>query len=127
MNLDSEGVTHDLCLLVYHIPKGFVLPHGNSKTSQPFFPTWPSTMKMIKAEMEHTGPKEVVAAVSEKVGGIRYATAPGELPRGERQVLNAKKSKLKFKDNNGVDELFVIMQKEKVGDSYVRDIKAPQL
>ena len=117
--LDSEGVTHDLCLLVYHIPKDFVptvLPLGNSKTNKPFFPTWPSTMKMIKTEMAHNGPKEVVAAVSENVGGVLYANAPGELPRGERQVINARK----FKGHgiDGVDELFVIMQKAKAGDSY---------
>ena len=78
-------------------------------------------MKMIKSEMKHSGPKEVVSSVSIKVGGVLKAAAPGELPRGERQVINAKRT-LRFKSED-VDELFVVMQKAKAEDTYVRDIK----
>ena len=123
--VDSKGVPHHLCLLVYHVPRDFVpfsLPHGNAKSSKPFIPTWPSTMKMIKNEIQQSGPKEVVASVSAQVGGVLQAYAPGELPRGERQAINAKRS-LKFKSDE-VDELFTMMQKSKTGDSYVRDIKS---
>ena len=70
---------HHLWLLVYHIPKGFIqisLPHGNSKSKKPYFPTWLSTMKMIKSEMKSSGPKEVVSSVSVKVGGVMQAAAP---------------------------------------------------
>ena len=65
--VDSKGVPHHLCSLVYHVPRDFVpfsLPHGNAKSSKPFIPTWPSTMKMIKNEIQQSGPKEVVASVS---------------------------------------------------------------
>lgn len=122
---DSNGLPHHLCLVVYHITKDFVpfsLPHGNAKSSKPFIPTWPSTMRMIKGEVRKSGPKEVVASVSARVGGVLQAYAPDELPRGERQVMNAKRT-LKFGSDN-VDELFTMMQKSKTGDSYVRDIKS---
>ena len=79
-------------------------------------------MRMIKDEVRKSGPKEVVASVSARVGGVLQACAPGELPRGERQVINAKCT-LKFSSDN-VDELFTMMQKLKTGDSYVRDIKS---
>lgn len=62
-----------------YIPAGFkpyVVPHGNSKTCKP---TWPSTMEFIKKE---GCASEVVALVSGKVGGVMGASAPGQLPRG---------------------------------------------
>ena len=77
---------------------------------------------MIKNKIHQSGPKDVVASVSAPVSGILQAYTPGELPRGERQVINAKRS-LKFKGED-VDVLFTMMQKSKTGDSYVRDIKS---
>lgn len=64
----------------------------------------------------------VVASVSARVGGVLQAYTPGELPRSERQIINAR-CILKFQ-NEDVDELFSTMQKWKAGDSYVRDIKS---
>ena len=49
-SIDSNGDPHHLCLLSYRIPSGFqpvVTPHGNSKSSIPFYPTFPSTKKQI--------------------------------------------------------------------------------
>ena len=124
---DARGNPHHLCLLTYYIPPGFkpyVVPHGNSKTCKPFHPTWPSTMELIKKEGCASGPKEVVAVVSGKVGGVLGASAPGQLPRGEAQVSNAKRH-LRFRDESGCsDELYVLMQKAKTEDPFVRDIKA---
>ena len=45
------------------------------------------------------------------------AEAPGQLPR---EVSNAKRA-LKFQENQD-DELYVMMQKAKTGDDFVRDI-----
>ena len=78
---DAKGNPHHLCLLTYYIPAGLkpyvvLLAHGNSKTCKPFHPTWPSTMELIKKEGTNrcgTGPKEVVARVSGKVGGVMEA------------------------------------------------------
>ena len=50
-------------------------------------------MKMIKSEMKHGGPNKVVLSVSVKVGGVMKTAAPGELPRGERQMINTNKIK----------------------------------
>ena len=113
-------------MLTYYIPSGFkpyVLPHGNSKSSTPFYPTWPSTLKLIKKEGSSTGPKEVVARVSERVGGVMGASAPGQVPRGEMQVSNVKRH-LQFTDGHDCDELFIMMQKAKTEDPFIRDIKA---
>ena len=87
---DAEGNPHHLCLLTYYGFKPYVVPHGNSNTCKPFHPTWPSTMELIEKEGCSTGPKEVVARVSGKVGGVLEACAPGQLPR-EAQVSNAKR------------------------------------
>ena len=62
-----------------------------------------------------------MSSVSAKVGGLMHASAPGELPRGEGQIINAKRF-LKFKSDE-MDELYSVMQKAKASDSYVRDIK----
>ena len=59
--------------------------------------------------------------ISAKVGGVLDALAPGQLPRGEMQVRNVKRT-LMHSCNDG-DELFTMMQKSKAEDSYVRDIK----
>jgi hypothetical protein len=81
---------HQLSLLCYHIPTGFkpfVLPHGNSKSKVPFYPTWPSTMNSIKQELKQKhGPKEVVSLVSKKSGSMLEVRAPGQLARSELQV-----------------------------------------
>jgi len=80
-------------MVVYYIPEGFVpkvMPHGNLKSESPFFGTLPSTSKAIKEKCSSLGPKAVVAAVGESVGGILNAKYPGELPRSELQVSNYK-------------------------------------
>ena len=92
--LDGENCPHHLCLLVYHFPSGFVPKlaiNGNAKHKIPFHPTWPSTMERVKEECAQLGPKAVIQQVSGEVGGVSGASAPGELPRNEKQVTNARK------------------------------------
>ena len=119
--IDKRGHPHHLCLAAYHIPAGFkaeVKPHGNAKkSSAPFYPTWASTMQMVKQESQKSGPKDVVASVSVKVGGMLGALAPGQLPRGEEQVSHAKCT-IKFQENQA-DELFIMMQRSKCGDEFI--------
>ena len=53
----------------------------------------------------------------------RPSCAPGQLPREEAQVCNAKRH-LRFRDDGSCsDELYVIMQKAKTEDTFIRDIK----
>ena len=94
-------------------------PNGNSRSNKPYFH---STLKKIKQETREAGPKEVVATVSAKVGGVIGARAPGQLPRGEMQVTNAKRT-LKLGEGHG-DELLMMTQQAKTSDRFVREIKA---
>ena len=114
-------------MLTYYIPAGFrpyAQPHGNSKTARPFHPTWASTMEIIKKGSVSKGPKDIVSKVSESVGGVMGAVAPGQLPRGEKQVSYVKRF-LHFKGDGGHnDELFIMMQKAKTEEPFIRDIKA---
>ena len=123
--VDGNGHPHHLCLAAYHIPDGFkpqVKPHGNAKkSSAPFYPTWASTMQMVKQESQKSRPKDVVASVSAKGGGMLGALAPGQLPRGEAQVSHAKCT-IKFQENHG-NELFLMMQRSKSGEEFVCHIK----
>jgi len=67
-------------------------------------------MKMIKNELPHNCPKGVVAS---KVEGVMQTNAPGELPRGKRQVINIKCT-LKFNSDDGMDKPYSIMQQAKI-------------
>ena len=70
---DSQGNPHHLCLVSYRLPHGFnpvVVPHGNSKSNQPFFPTLPSMKALIEAQSQRSGPKETLNVVSTKLGGV---------------------------------------------------------
>ena len=86
---DESYNPHPICLIVYYLPLGFkptIVPHGNSKSSNPFYPTLPSTKERIPSECQTSGPKEVVASLSLESEGIIDVSYPGELPRDEQQV-----------------------------------------
>ena len=120
------------------MPAGFVptiKSHGNSKTHTPYHPTWSSTKNKIKQCSTH-GPKHVVASVSAAAGGVLAASAPGQLPRGEKQVINFK-SKMALDSrlsslpgasrDAAADELFIVMQKAYTEDpshKFVRAVNA---
>ena len=74
------------------------------KSNKPYYPTWPSTTKLLKEELSAPGPKDVVSSVSAKVGGVMRATPSGQLPRGKMQVSNVQRA-MKFQGNQG-DELY---------------------
>ena len=116
---------------MYHFPSGFVpklASHGNSKSKIPFHPTWPSTMEHVKKECAQLGPKAVIQQVSEEVGGVCGASAPGELPRNEKQVTNTRKRMKLSIGGQGpsgeVDELFVVMQRAYSEDPQSKFIRA---
>ena len=97
------------------------MPHGNSKSCKTI-PSYLAKHVGTSKEGSCTGPKEVVAQVSES-RGIMGAIAPGQLPRGEMQVSNAKRH-LQFKDGyDSSDELLIMMQKAKTEDPFICDIK----
>ena len=110
----------------YRLPDGFkpvIVPHGNAKSNQPFYPTLPSTKALI-SECKASGPKETLYKVSTKLGGIKNASCASQLPRNERQVSYIQQKK---GGTNDVDELFLLMQQAKVGDKiglFVRETRA---
>ena len=84
-------------MVVYHLPKVFVPTmkcHGNSKTSTLFHPTWSNTKLKIKEKCTTSeGPKHIVSSISHALGGIIKVSAPGLLPRDEKQISNFKGKK----------------------------------
>ena len=138
--IDASNNPHYLCLVVYHLPKGFVPTvkcHGNSKTGIPFHPTWSSTKLKIKDKCTTSeGPKHIVSSVSNASGGIVKASAPGQLPRDEKQISNFKgktlinSRKLPVGDMSrdaAADNLFVVMQQaftEDPSKKFVRAVNA---
>ena len=130
-----SGDPHHLCLLSYQIPPGFtkdVASHGNSKQKMTFYPTLPSTKRLIRKEVSNrqSGPKRTVSIVSQKVGGVTGATSPCDLPRNERQITYLKSRSVK-PQHSGVqdpmaDQVFTIMQQAKLEDRterFVRDCR----
>lgn len=110
-----------MCLLTYHFPDNFtpeVKSHGNSKRDNPFFPTWPSTAKLLQQECGKSGPKKAISNVSTLVGGITKAKCPGQLPRNERQAIYLNRGK------NPADELYEVMFRAKQEDSNEKFIRA---
>ena len=121
---------------MYRIPPGFtpsVKVHGNSKAATPFYPTWPSTKERIKQECLEKGPESTLSTISYEAGGIVGASAPGLLPRNEKQVSNFKR-KLSFHSrisktaglsrDAAADELFVVMQQAYSDDPSHRFVRA---
>ena len=137
---DASNNPHHLVLVTYHIPPGFipfVKSHGNSKRGVPFHPTWSSTKKQIRDKCAVDGPKSVVATLSAQVGGVLQASAPGQLPRDEKQVTNFR-SRVSTEQrlsncppgisrDVAADDLFMIMQKaftEDPSKKFVRAVNA---
>ena len=115
-------------------PAGFtptLASHENAKEKKPYYPTWPSTLEKMKKECLKHGPKATVECLSSVAGGVIGASAPGQLPRNEKQVTNMRKrEKLKglgLGPRSDADELFVIMQQAQAEDpcfKFVRGIRA---
>ena len=135
---DADNNPHHLTLVTYRIPAGFtpvIKSHGNSKVTTPFrpHPTWSSTKKHIKHACAIEGPKSVVASLSAEVGGVLEATAPGQLPRDEKQITNYKarvtleqrQSCLPGASRDAVaDDLFMIMHKCYTEDPLKKFVRA---
>ena len=83
------------------------------------------------------GPKSVIATLSAQVGGVLQASAPGQLPRDEKQVTNFR-SRVSTEQrlsncppgvsrDAAADDLFMIMQKaftEDPSKKFVRAVNA---
>ena len=114
--------------------KPTIVPHGNSKSSNPLYSTLPSTKERFCSECQTSGAKEVVMSLLLESWGIIDASYPGELPWDKQQV-----SRFKKKPKSGTpssygsahmcmeaNELYTIMPQAHLEDmdrKYTRDIK----
>ena len=102
-----------------------VRPHGNSKTTTPFFKTSHKTKDAIRSLAASSTPKDVVQAVTKVEGGELEARGAAFLPRNRQQVKNFRRSVAKCKDS---DVLYSVMLECKLaqgkGELFVQDVKA---
>ena len=68
----------------------FSRPHGNSKKSESFIRTMPSTLQKLKKVAKNLTPK---FAVCEGTSDVLNATNSGALPRNRQQVSNIRRRK----------------------------------
>ncbi len=88
-------------------------------------------MEMIKEECGSSGPKNVLAKISMKVGGVLSASDACELPRDEQQVSQVKR-RLKYKSRSlggqmqimADDGLSVVMQRAFMEDTSKQFVRA---
>ena len=84
-----------------------VRPHGNSKRSESYIRTMPSTLKELTEVASEKTPKPAVHSISSHHGGIVGASSARSLPRNERQVKNIRR---KIKSSGGsLDPLHSVM------------------
>ena len=138
-SLDPSNEMNALILVVYKFDgvkdhPVLVRPHGNAKRSdQPYRRTKQSTVNLLKAELEHSKPKDATNKVFTERGGIMMAQSAGDLPRDRTQTYNLKRKEQELRMTNSCgisqcntrDMLYVVMEQckctEKI-DKFVQDV-----
>ena len=69
-----------------------IKPHGNSKTTTPFFTTAKNTREHIQSLASKATPKSVVQTVTHEQGREIEARGIAFLPRNRQQVANFRQS-----------------------------------
>ena len=97
------------------------MPHGNSKTEEPYFRTSISTIKSLKSNLKGASPKEALEKVFTERGGEMSAKSAGSLVRNRQQVYNIKRQ---LRPADPVYNLILEMQNlDQSNDSFVRELK----
>ena len=130
--VDNNGDQLNRCFVQYkfsQMPHTIIQkPHGNSKKSEPFIRTAPSTLQKLKDCSKLQPPKQVIHDITKQKGGIIKAHAVGDIPRNRNQVYNINKNSDKGND----DALLSVMAmcKQSMGkddDPFVRIVtSAPE-
>ena len=101
-----------------------IKPHGNSKSTTPFFRTSESAKKIHKELAAKSMPKEAVYQATCLQGGEIEAKGMSSLPRNRQQIANYRRVEKKKDDN----VLYSVMLECKVAqgsqEAFVRDVKA---
>ena len=103
-----------------------IKPHGNStKKKGPFRQTKPSTMKILKSEVENKAPIKVLRSVENLKGGIMNASSSCDLPRDRKQVYNFKQNVEVHDISDALSEVMLACkQSETSGDKFIQSIEA---
>lgn len=94
-----------------------VVPHGNLKSNKLFYLTLPSTRVLMVTKSQSCGSKEIVSAVSAKVGDILNTCSASQLPRNKCQVSYIRSQTKPYASSSDSDEMFQMIQQAKVGHS----------
>ena len=126
--LDSSGARNKLTLLQYMFEgpemKVQVKPHGNAKSSSPYFRTSESTREQIqKIAASHT-PKPAVVALTKEQGGEMGARSISCLPTDRQQISNVRRSKAKKDPNVLYSVMLECKRVQGRHGAFVRDVKA---
>ena len=101
-----------------------IKPHGNSKSSHPYFRTASSAKAQHKAIASSHTPKSAVQIAARQQGGELDARGLNKLPRNADQMKNYRRSGAKKES----DVLYSVMLQCKLSegksDAFVRDVKA---
>ena len=76
-----------------------IKPHGNAKTSMPFFRTSDSAKKAHKKLASNSMPKDVIYQATQNLGGEVEARGISCLPHNRQQITNYRRS-VSQKDDN---------------------------
>ena len=109
--IDRDEELLNRCIVQYHFTgdehEVLVRPHGNSKRSESYIRTMPSTLKELTEVASEKTPKPAVHSISSHRGDVIGASSAGSLPRNERQVKNIRR---KIKGSSGsLDPLHSVM------------------
>ncbi len=100
---DGNGLRNRYCLLQYYFDGPEIdiqiKPHGNSKSSSPFFRTSESAKKRHRELASTHTPKEAVYQATKMEGGEVEARGLSSLPRNRQQISYYRRNE-KCRDDN---------------------------
>lgn len=101
-----------------------IKPHGNSKSSVPFFCTSESARNFHKELSSKNKPKEALFLATEKEGGEVGARGTCSLPRNRQQIANLRREHQKKDDNVLYSVMLSCKLAQGTQEAFVRDVKA---
>ena len=100
-----------------------IKPHGNAKSSAPFFRTSDSAKRLHKEiAVTHT-PKDAIYQATKAMGGELEARGLSSLPRNRNQISNYRRSETKRDDNVLYSVMLECKLAQGTQEAFVRDVK----
>ena len=128
VHIDANESMNRYCLLQYYFDGPEldiqVKPHGNSKSSTPFFRTSDTARKRHRELACTFGPKETVYQATKIEGGEVEARSLSSLPRNRQQISYYRRNENKRDDNVLYSVMLECKLAQGTQDAFVRDVKA---